>query len=484
MRRLFFMLLISMLQPAVAVPVLPETVPVGHHRELRGAWVASVANMHFPSRPGLTALEGQREIDALVARAAECRLNAIFFQVRPEGDALYSSKLEPWSRFLTGTQGGDPGYDPLAYLIEKAHAQNIEVHAWLNPYRASAVPSEKTKPIAPHIAAITPAEVVPYGSFVWMLPTSPAVQKRLVDVCRDLVQRYDFDGLHFDDYFYPYPEGGQDFPDQAGWQLYQEGGGPLSRADWRRANVNQAIAEVARTVHQVKPYVRFGISPFGLPAPQRPAGIAGFDQYAKLYADPQLWSDRGYVDYLAPQLYWPTTRKEQAFEPLLTWWTNHAQGGRYTFAGLNIQGLSTKPEWTLSEYREELELIRERSDFGAQGCIWWSIKPLLEDRESQTVAFFQKLYPSPALPPPISRYRELKVSPPRCHQQGGNIRLEQRDQTTLRHWAVYQRRGERWHLSTLHPATLSELSLPPGHYAITAITRFGTESLGQLLTVR
>lgn len=486
MRRLLdFLLLMALLAVAgtsvAAVPLQPEVVPVGHSRELRGVWVASVHNMHFPSRPGLSAEEQKGELKTLVDRVAECRLNAIFFQVRPEGDALYDSPLEPWSRYLTGQQGQGPGYDPLAYLIPLAHQRGIEVHAWLNPYRASASPAEKTTMVAPHLGAVHPDKVTAYGSFVWMEPTAPEVQARLVQVCRDLTSRYDLDGLHFDDYFYPYPEGGRDFPDDASWAAYQ---GPMTRAAWRRHNVNQAIGEVAKAVHQEKPYLRFGISPFGLPAPERPVGIAGFDQYAKLYADPQLWSDYGYVDYLAPQLYWPTTRKEQALQPLLEWWTDHAKGGRYTFAGLNLNGLGTKPEWTFDEYRQEMELIRARADLGARGAIWWSIKPLLEDRQGETVRLFQELYPEPALPPPLARFRAGKVAPPRCYQNAGALVLENRDKIEPHQWAIYRKVGQRWVLQSLHPASQRELTLKPGYYAVTAVTRYGTESLGQVVTIR
>lgn len=466
-----------------AVPLATETVPVSHPRELRGVWVASVGNMHFPSKPGLSTAEMKAELEALVDRVAECRLNTIFFQVRPEGDALYASQLEPWSRFLTGTQGGDPGFDPLAYLIEKAHPRGLEVHAWLNPYRATAAPAGQVRLVAPHLGAVSPDKVVAYGSYVWMEPTSPEVRQRLVDVCRDLVHRYDLDGLHFDDYFYPYPENGQEFPDAASWAAYQAGGGPLSKDDWRRDNVNQAVSAVAKAVHEEKSHVRFGISPFGLPAPERPPGIQGFDQRAKLYADPQLWSDHGYVDYLAPQLYWPTTRKEQAFQPLIEWWTDHAQQGRYTLAGLNLNGLETKPEWTLDEYRQEMALIRGRAEQGARGCIWWSVQPLLQDRGG-VVALFQELYPGPALPPPMVRFKERAVAPPRVFQDGPELRLQSRDKSPLRAWAVYQERNGQWPLLETCPPDQAQLKLPAGNYAISAVTRYGTESQGQLVRVR
>lgn len=474
------LLIFALLCPIWAqAPLRTETVEVASPRELRGVWVASVANMHFPSRPGLTPEEGTAELERLVNRVAECGLNTIFFQVRPEGDALYRSELEPWSRYLTGTQGEDPGYDPLAALLPLTHARGIEVHAWLNPYRASAKPSDQSRFAAPHLGSVMPDKVLPYGSFVWMEPTAPEVRQRLVEVCRDLTSRYDIDGIHFDDYFYPYPEGGLDFPDEPSWQAYQAEGGTLSRGDWRREHVNRAVAEVSLAVHRTKPHVRFGISPFGLPAPERPAGILGFDQYHKLYADPQTWADRGYVDYLAPQLYWPTTKKEQALEPLLNWWTEHARDGRYTFPGLNLNALGTKPEWTLSEYTTELELTRGRSSQGAQGVIWWSVAPLLEDRQN-VVQHFTQLYPTPALQPPHFRYRASLVAPPRVFLEANGLRLEHRDKAPLKGWAVYTQRGPKWNLQQFIPAQAT-FDLPPGRYAVSAVTRYGTESRAQIV---
>jgi uncharacterized lipoprotein YddW (UPF0748 family) len=480
---LLLLLCLGGLRPLRAeTPLRPETVEVGHQRELRGVWVASVGNMHFPSRPGLTPAQARAELERLVERVADCGLNTIFFQVRPEGDALYESALEPWSRYLTGQQGQAPGYDPLATLIDLARPRGLEVHAWLNPYRASAKPWEQSRFVAPPLGATHPESVKPYGSFVWMEPTDLLVRQRLVAVCRDLATRYDLDGLHFDDYFYPYPEGERDFPDEVAWQHYHTSGGELSRGDWRRQHVNRAVAEVSLALRQTKPHLRFGISPFGLPAPDRPAGILGFDQYHKLYADPQTWSDRGYVDYLAPQLYWPTTRREQALEPLLYWWTDHALAGRYTFPGLNLNGLGSKPEWNLAEYSQELHLLRGRAERGARGAIWWSVAPLLENRQG-VVEHLARLYPTPALPPALFGHSRQSVAPPRVYLGAAGLRLEHRDAAPLRGWAIYQQRQGRWQLLRFLPAGLDP-ELPPGRYAIAAVTRFGSESHGQIVELR
>ncbi len=191
---------------------MTELVDPSHRRELRGVWIATVSNINFPSRPGSSAAEQQAELQSIVDLTNEAGLNAIVFQVRPECDALYASALEPWSRFLTGSQGQDPGYDPLAVLLQKAHAAGIEVHAWLNPYRAKS--SASSTAVAPHLSVTTPEHAHNYGNFVWMDPAAAPVQEALRLVVEDLVRRYDLDGVHFDDYFYPYPDG-NDFPDSS-----------------------------------------------------------------------------------------------------------------------------------------------------------------------------------------------------------------------------------------------------------------------------
>ena len=263
--------------------VMTELVDATHRREFRGVWIATVANINFPSRPGLSVEAQQAELRDLVTLTADAGLNSIVFQVRPECDALYSSSLEPWSRFLTGTQGQDPGYDPLAYLLEQAHARAIEVHAWLNPYRAKS--NSGSTAVAPHLSITQPNYAHRYGTFVWMDPAAEPVQAALLAVIEDIVTRYDVDGIHFDDYLYPYPDGAE-FPDDATFAAYQAAGGGLGRADWRRDNVNRMVEAIHEMLLDRAPAVRFGISPFGIYRPGQPPGINGLDQYAAIFADP------------------------------------------------------------------------------------------------------------------------------------------------------------------------------------------------------
>ncbi len=462
------------------VPVEPGTVQVSHTRELRGAWVATVWNINFPSSSSTDAATQQAELVAMVDRLDEAGMNAVFFQVRPEGDALYQSDLEPWSNVLTGTQGQDPGYDPLAVLITEAHARNIEVHAWLNPYRAKAASSSQ---VAPHVAAEYPEHVHNYGSYKWMDPGAPVVRERLVAVCADLSKRYDIDGIHFDDYFYPYPVAGTDFPDDTTWAAYQASGGTLSRADWRRNSVNTAIQEVSAAIAAEKDHVRFGVSPFGIPAPDKPDGITGFNQYDSLYADTQKWMDEGWVDYLAPQLYWPSTQTNQAYEPLIGWWADHTSGGRYIFAGNNLAELGSASKWTVEEYKIEVALSRARADSGSQGNIWYNIGPLMEDRDSIVAAFRDDLYATPALTPALSTAAGKTVAAPKVTLEAGVATLEHQDSAPLRAWSVYRADGDAWVIDRIVPGSESTVRLAAGSWATAAVSMYGVESGGVVAEV-
>jgi uncharacterized lipoprotein YddW (UPF0748 family) len=305
--------------------------------EFRGAWVATVANIDWPSKPGLPAEQQKKELVAILDRCQAIHLNAVVFQVRPMCDALYESKLEPWSSFLTGEQGKSPGYDPLAFAIEEAHKRGLELHAWFNPYRAWS-PAAKGEPAATHPVKTRPDLAKKYGKHYWLNPTSPAVQDHSLRVILDVVRRYGVDGVHMDDYFYPYPELDEakqeiPFPDDDTWAAYQKAGGKLARDDWRRDAVNTFVKTLYTEVHTVKPRVLVGISPFGIWRPGHPEGIAGFDQYAKLYADARLWLREGWVDYFTPQLYWPIAQQKQSYPKLLAWWAGENPKGRHLWVG-------------------------------------------------------------------------------------------------------------------------------------------------------
>jgi len=454
-------------------------VDVSHQRELRGVWVATVGNIDFPSKQGLGAAAQKAELTAILDVLAVAGLNAIFFQVRPESDALYSSTLEPWSRYLTGTQGKDPGYDPLAFAIKEAHARGIEVHAWLNPYRAKA--SLSSTAVAPHVSITLSQYAYPYGSYLWMDPGAKAVEDHVVQVVLDIVKRYDVDGIHFDDYFYPYPDG-TTFPDAKTYAAYQAGGGTMSRADWRRDNVNRLVKRLGQEIPKVKAHVRFGISPFGIYRPGYPPGISGLDQYAEIYADPPLWKKQGWVDYLAPQLYWPSTQTAQAYGPLIEWWSKQPAADRYTFAGNYLSKLGSSSAWSVEEFRTQVALSRGQRQHNSLGNIFFSYKPLGSDTGGIVKVFRDELYALPALPPPLASMATVKVAPPQVSLTGSVASLSHAG--AIRAYLVYgEAAGGGWELEAIHPAPVATVTLQPGRWALSAAGLHDVESRGVLVEV-
>src|SRR5438128_2395687 len=329
-----FLIVIAMAMCGCSPWVDPKLEPPPAMREMRGMWVATVTNIDWPSKPGLSCEEQQKEMIAILDRARELKFNAIILQVRTSCDAFYPSDLEPWSEYLTGQQGKppEPFYDPLAMWIEQAHARGLELHAWFNPFRARHPAAKSDSP--QHISKTHPELVKQYGKYQWLDPGEPAAREHTLKVFRDVVHRYDIDGVHIDDYFYPYPEKGVDFPDEASWQRYQKSGGKLSRADWRRQNINDLIEKTYAMIKQEKPHVKFGISPFGIWKPGFPAAVAGFNQYDSLYADAKLWLNKGWCDYFTPQLYWRISATSQPYKGLLDWWISENSKGRNIYPGL------------------------------------------------------------------------------------------------------------------------------------------------------
>ncbi len=346
--------------------------------EFRAAWVASVHNINFPSKPGLSAESQKAQILQILDVAKRARLNALLVQVRPEGDALYESAIEPWSRFLSGTQGVSPGYDPLAFFIAEGRKRGIGIHAWINPYRVAtnAAADRSSKSPASRLAG----SVRRVGRQLWMDPGSPEAQDYIVTVVRDLVRRYPVAGVHLDDYFYPYPETySGPFPDEATYARYRAAGGSLARADWRRHSVNTLVRKLQAAVHGTRPGALFGVSPFGIYTKGQPADVkAGLDQLNELYSDPVAWLQQGWVDYLAPQLYW-RDGGPQSFTALLRWWRNPGVNPRGIpiFPGIAIERLGGKHDWPAGEIAKQLDLTRA---IGPQpngtGFILWDFAPL------------------------------------------------------------------------------------------------------------
>jgi uncharacterized lipoprotein YddW (UPF0748 family) len=372
-------------------------------REYRAAWVASVANIDWPSEPGLSVEELRREIDAIVKVASDLKFNALFVQVRPSCDALYRSELEPWSEFLTGVQGAlasgsadTERFDPLAEWISAGRAAGIEIHAWVNPFRARHAAARS--PIASsHIAARRPDLVRIFDTMLWLDPGEPDAQTHTLSVIDDLVRRYDLAGVHVDDYFYPYPKPDQPFPDDAPFARYQASGGTLAKADWRRDNINRFVQRLYTQTKAAKPHVRVSISPFGIWRPNHPQGVRGFDAYEGLSADVRLWLREGWCDAMIPQLYWKIDAKHQPYVELLNWWQSENPKQRLIVAGNYATRINDKPEsWTPDEIASQI--VRTR-DAGADGNVLFSMIGLMQNRKGLTDVLRGGAHAKPALTP-------------------------------------------------------------------------------------
>lgn len=345
-------------------------------KEFRAAWVATVANINWPSKPGLNSKEQQKEAIKLLDLLKENNFNAVIFQVRPQADALYDSDLEPWSYYLTGEQGKapQPFYDPLHFWIEAAHDRGLELHAWLNPYRAH----HSSKEISENSVIKTHPELVVEleNGMWWMDPAKEGTKEISTAVVMDLVERYDLDGIHFDDYFYPYDSynNGKDFPDDDSWAAYQARGGEMTRGDWRRESVNTFIRGLYEKIKAEKPHVKFGLSPFGIWRPGYPESIAGYDQYDKLYADARLWLNEGWIDYYTPQLYWKINPAAQSFPVLLGWWAGENHKKRHLWPGINagLGGDEKNEDEVINQIMISRGMLPE-----SPGVVFWSIAPLV-----------------------------------------------------------------------------------------------------------
>lgn len=473
----------------------PPDVPrkdVAHERQLRGAWVSTVFNGTWPSKMGLSESAAKAELVTQLDALAAAKMNAVFFQVRPESDAVYASVLEPWSRFLTGTQGKDPGWDPLAFVVDEAHRRGLELHAWINPYRgltSSAIAVADT-----HVTKSLAAHAVVHGNQIWMDPGAPLVRAHILDVIRDLLTRYDVDGLHFDDYFYPYPIANTPFDDDASYAAYTAtatagGGSALARDDWRRSNVDTLVREAAEVVAKTRPDARFGISPFGIYKPGTPPGITGLDAYASLYCDPVKWMKQGWVDYLAPQLYWPTTRTAQAFDKLVAWWGTLPGPGQSIFVGHDATKVGDA-DWPLSEYDAQMKLIAAQRPNGVMGSIFFSAKPLVADELGLRTALAKDHWSKPAATPPLAVAPAIvgrELEPTVSRASDGKVVVTPPTGKHVRAIAVYDAKtGAVVRLvpaSASAQATALDLLLEEGRWAIALIDRYGRESAGIVVDV-
>jgi uncharacterized lipoprotein YddW (UPF0748 family) len=486
MRRLILLL-------AVVAQAASAQSPPPVDREFRAIWVATVGNIDWPSKPGLSTWDQQRELLAILDRAVSLKLNAIIFQVRPGADALYASPYEPWSEFLTGRQGRapEPAWDPLAFAVEQAHERGLELHAWFNPYRAAY--SADTLEARTHVSHTNPELVWRYDRFLWMDPGDAAVRRRSLRAILDVVKRYDVDGVHIDDYFYPYPTTDRsgkkiDFPDGATYARYRKGGGKLSKDDWRRHNVDLFVEALYKQVHAAKPWVQVGISPFGIWRPGNPPQIQGFDAYSEIYADSRKWLQNGWADYFAPQLYWPIAQTAQSFPVLLDWWRSQNTKHRHLWPGLATYRIGEASARAIDarEILAEIDTMRARRT--GLGHIHFNTSVLMKDADSISEKLAE-VYQSPALPPaspwlgarrpgrPVVKFvRDRATGEP-------TITLAPAKNEKVWLWTVRSLVDGVWSNEVLPGATrVHRLASQPERVVVNAVSRTGVES--EAVTVR
>ncbi len=427
--------------------------------------------------------------------AQALNLNAVIFQVRPAADALYDSPHEPWSAFLTGRMGQapEPFYDPLRFAVEEAHRRGLELHAWFNPYRAGH-PADTAGMAPGHVSRRHPAYVRRYGEYLWLDPGVPEARAHTERVILDVVERYDIDGVHFDDYFYPYRAyaDGADFPDSTSWQRALEGGETRTRADWRRHNVDQLVESVYHGIKRIKPHVKFGISPFGIWRPGHPDGITGFDAYDELYADARRWLREGWVDYLTPQLYYRIDQTGQPYPVMLRWWIEENAHGRHLWPGNFASRVRSPGErhWPAGEILGQIYVTRAQP--GAQGNVHFSMKALMPAPDTTAQGrLVERLrtgpYARPALVPASPWLDDAPPDRPdvslRMEDGGGVVTMAPGGSEAVRSWVVRWRQDGRWQLA-LVPGAQRTFTLGggarPDAVAVSAVDRVGNESAAAL----
>ena len=374
---------------------LSMTMAQAPKREFRGAWIQCV-NGQFQ---GMSAETMQRTLISQLDVLQRAGINAIIFQVRAEADALYQSSYEPWSRFLTGVQGKNPGWDPLQWMIEECHKRNMELHAWINPYRAKTKSTAALSPIHPYTK--NPERFVTYAGQLYFNPGMPENRRYICQIVRDIVNRYDIDALHMDDYFYPYPNPGENFPDASAFAQY--GQGYANIGDWRRDNVNILIKEIHETVRACKPWVKFGVSPFGIYRNQKsdPNGSKtnGLQNYDDLYADVLMWVNNGWVDYNIPQIYWEIGHKAADYDTLIRWWAKHA-ANRPLFIGQDV--LRTVKNADLHQpnmHQLPAKMKLQRTLPGVEGSCQWYAAAVVDNPGNYRTMLEREYHRYPALQP-------------------------------------------------------------------------------------
>lgn len=467
-------------QDLVPGPAKPPTLP----REFRAAWVASVKNLDWPSRKGLSAGAQKAELRRILDRARQLGLNAIILQVRPAADALYRSPYEPWSEYLTGHMGRSPGYDPLEFAIGEAHARGLELHAWFNPFRARHY--EKSSAAANHVTRERPDLVIGYSGYKWLDPAKKASRDLALNVMLDVTRRYDVDGIHMDDYFYPYQVKDKrgrkiDFADHASWAAYQKSGGRLDRRAWRRSHVDALVSQLYSGVKSAKPWVKVGISPFGIWRPGYPRGIeAELDAYSELAADARKWLHAGWLDYCSPQLYWPIDQRPQSYSALLRWWAEENKKRRHVWPGMATERIGRDRD--AGEILRQIEVARQTR--GVTGHVHWNMNALMKNKNGIATQVKQQPYAVPALVPGSPWLGGKRVPAPKLEARGNDVSWAA-GLAEVRFWIVQAEVNGRWQVQVL-PASTNAWKAPPEATAVgvAAFTRTGYQSAPATLVRR
>lgn len=463
--------LCSILPQAVAeVPAPPPPA-----RELRGSWIATVHNINWPSEPGLPVARQQEQLRRLIHSAHDHGLNCLIFQVRPAGDALYESALEPWSPYLSGLMSlpPSPKWDPLAFAIEECHKLGLELHAWFNPYRALA--GDKHAPSANHIRRQHPEWTLHYGRDWWMNPGIPQVRQRAVEVMMDVTRRYEVDGIHMDDYFYPYPAMGKDkkeipFPDLGTYSRYVAEGGKLEHRAWRRQNVDETVRMAYEGVKSIKRTIKFGISPFGLWRPNHPEGTGGgLDPYEQLGADSRKWLQLGWVDYLTPQLYWTIDRPKLGFATYYDWWLSQNTLGRHIWPGMNTSKVGD--DRRAGEILAQISVVRERALQMTPGHFHWNFGALDKDLGKVGSLTKDRAYTSHTLPPASPWLSDVALPAPIVEKlaEGKQLRWAFNDprwENYSRWWVIQAFIEGQWRTVEVTFKTQHDLPWPAGATAV------------------
>jgi uncharacterized lipoprotein YddW (UPF0748 family) len=385
--------------------------------EFRGVWVATVNNIDWPSQPGLPVEVQKKEVIDILNLHKSLGMNAIIFQVRPCSDAFYPSPFEPWSRYLTGIPGKspDPLWDPLQFWIEECHKRSMELHAWMNPYR---IAQHADEPLAyDHKIFSKPEWAIIYGDKIYFDPGIPGTREYVTSVVCDIVRRYDVDGIHMDDYFYPYPTN-EPFPDEGSFKRNSRAFPPEEKMSWRRENVDILIKMISDSIRSIKPYVKFGISPFGVwrnqrEDPEGSATTAGVTNYDHLYADIRKWLKQGWIDYVVPQIYWEIGFKVADFETLCKWWNNNSFG-KNLYIGLapfKLDRKATAPAWRKSDQLpDQIEMLRKYPNIS--GCVFFSSKSFSRDLLGFQDSLAKRLFKYAALTPPLNGELQNRPDPP------------------------------------------------------------------------